>query len=290
MRKIISILLNIAIAAAACLLIWFLLDRSRSARLPEQVLGSARVERAKVGVSIPLSGINWSRSKKTLLIILKRDCQFCEKSIGFYKTLTDQISGRDDVKTVLIFPLTDADVESYLKSNKLDNLDLHKVNFTSTLIPFGIDSAPTLIVADEKGIISRIWVGQLSEAYERDVEKELGIVDNKPSNYAASDELIMDRIREDDLKLQINTGAHITIVDLRDRESYKNSHFPNARNIPGDEIRARALDELDTGNKIVIYSYKDSDTNSKNAYLSLKKDDFKNVAILNWSPPQSKSQ
>jgi hypothetical protein len=48
---------------------------------------SVNEEELKVGTSFVLPEVNWAANKRTLVLVLQKDCHFCKESSGFYKTL-----------------------------------------------------------------------------------------------------------------------------------------------------------------------------------------------------------
>lgn len=57
-----------------------------------------------------------------------------------------------------------------------------------------------------------------------------------------------------DLEQYLDEGRGICLVDIRDRDSYEQSHIRGAINIPGEELMGR-LGELSGGCLIVLYCY-----------------------------------
>ncbi|MDO4267594.1 MAG: rhodanese-like domain-containing protein [Eubacteriales bacterium] len=61
-------------------------------------------------------------------------------------------------------------------------------------------------------------------------------------------------ISADDLEQYLDEGRGMTLVDMRDEQSYRNGHIRGAVNIPEGELMAR-LDELPRHQLIVLYCY-----------------------------------
>ncbi|MGH9761770.1 MAG: rhodanese-like domain-containing protein, partial [Blastocatellia bacterium] len=61
------------------------------------------------------------------------------------------------------------------------------------------------------------------------------------------------RITPGELKSALDRGGHIVVVDVSDRQGYATMHIPGAKNIPVDELHARALQELPDQGKVVLY-------------------------------------
>lgn len=83
-----------------------------------------------------------------------------------------------------------------------------------------------------------------------------------------------------DLRRTIDAGEKVVVLDIRDREEFALEHIPTAKNIPADELEARALDELNKSDLIVTYCGCVNDNLSKLCYEDLKKDGFERLTIL----------
>jgi rhodanese-related sulfurtransferase len=83
------------------------------------------------------------------------------------------------------------------------------------------------------------------------------------------------------LKHLLDSGQGPVVVDLRNREEYANGHIPSAKNIPYDELEARALDELSPSDQIVLYCDCPSSGGwSRVGYEILTEQGFNKVSIL----------
>ena len=100
--------------------------------------------------------------------------------------------------------------------------------------------------------------------------KPLGMPDTRPT----TDWLVT----RPEFARRLKSGGQLLLVDLRDRSSYSQNHMPDAKNIPFDELDARAKNELATDETMVLYS--DDDAVADNAYTILSRQGFSNVLIL----------
>ena len=82
--------------------------------------------------------------------------------------------------------------------------------------------------------------------------------------------------------LLVANRDEITLIDIRERDEFRNEHIPSAINIPFDEVEVRAEDELSKSSHIVLYYFKCGEENmiSAIASSSLKNLGFKNVTVL----------
>jgi 3-mercaptopyruvate sulfurtransferase SseA len=112
------------------------------------------------------------------------------------------------------------------------------------LAAVGVFDTPTIILTDDSGTISKIWKGELARMDELNVINALGVetAQTVPDWY----------INEKDL-VKLVRKESVSIIDLREREIYKEGHLPKAINIPLDELPVRAVNELDLANTLALY-------------------------------------
>lgn len=202
-----------------------------------------------------IEGIAWAKSERTLLIAIRRGCEYCTKSARFYRRLVDGLKGRTDVRIAVIYPDEASRGEAYLREIGLTSIESRQ----ETLAPLGIQFVPTLALVDRDGIVGKVWVGELSPKKESEVMAALRLDDTRPVREWT--------ISESELKRRIADREAVIILDLRDRAAYRNGHLAGAKNIPWDEVYARAKNELPRNQTIVLYS--DDEIRADVAYSDL---------------------
>ncbi|MGH9850603.1 MAG: rhodanese-like domain-containing protein, partial [Blastocatellia bacterium] len=83
-----------------------------------------------------------------------------------------------------------------------------------------------------------------------------------------------------ELKLARNNISNMILLDIGDRKEFSAGHIPNAKNIPLDELDARALEELSDSKLIVIYSHDEGEWQSKIAAKIIASKGFNKTVIL----------
>lgn len=121
-----------------------------------------------LGKSIPISGIDWKKNKKTLVAYLSSNCRFCKESTPFYKRFLKEHSA-GEVKFMAVFPQPVEESKDYLKSSGIDIDDVYNAQFGS----IGVTGTPTLLLVDENGTVSDVWKGKLSGDKESEVMSKL---------------------------------------------------------------------------------------------------------------------
>src|SRR5713226_9594614 len=122
----------------------------------------------KAGDQLPgLHAYDWKAHDRTLVLALRNGCHFCEDSMPFYRRLakleqSNQIGG---VHLVAVFPDDPAVVRQVVETQQLTievlpGIELGQVKVQAT---------PTVMLVDEQGRVSKVWMGQLPAAEEAEV-------------------------------------------------------------------------------------------------------------------------
>jgi hypothetical protein len=122
-----------------------------------------------IGSTISLDGVDFSKSRKTLFVFLQQDCSACETSIPFYQNLGNTFVEPATVRLVALTPYKLSTAQKYLLDNGM------RVDEVKRWTPglFGVRVSPTLILADNKGVVTGAWVGVLSEGGQSEVLSKL---------------------------------------------------------------------------------------------------------------------
>ncbi len=100
---------------------------------------------------------------RTLLMVLRSDCRFCQQSMPFYRRLLERDS--QDVEIVVVAPPFDAGIEGYLAS---EGITPDSVMFVQRdTLP--VQGTPTLLLVDGDGMVTHAWIGLLDAEREADV-------------------------------------------------------------------------------------------------------------------------
>lgn len=224
---------------------------------------------------LAIKGVNWSKSEKTILLALKRDCRYCSESADLYRRLAEGLANRTDTKLIGLLPENETNGPVYFDELRLPIRDIHYVSLSS----LGIRDVPSLVTVDRNGRVTDIWVGKLSPRKELDLFKKLNLPNTRPTS-----DWLMD---EEKLRVRIASREPLVILDIRDRAAFAKRHKQEARNIPLDELTVRAVNELPIEQTVVISGNDESDTDL--AYTILDTQGFTNIMILSNTSRQSQS-
>jgi rhodanese-related sulfurtransferase len=263
-------LLNIAILVAAVVLSAFLVRKfffQPAQNTDYQIAANA---------TLRIKGIDWADSDRTVLLALGKECKYCSDSAEFYRRLAAGITSQTNTRLIALFSEKESEAEAYLKQLAVPIRELRYVSLSS----LGIKSVPTVAILDRNGVVIDMWVGKLSPLKEAALMSKLKLEDTGSPDVWS--------INEADLERKVANKELVVLLDIRERPAFALEHKNGARNIPLDELRFRAQNELTPDHTIVIYGSDPSETDL--AYSILDTQDFPNVFVLVQNATQATKQ
>jgi hypothetical protein len=113
-----------------------------------------------------IGDFDFNKYARTVVLVIRSDCQFCTRSMGFYRTLVERRNQK--APNVGIIVVTTDDVvtgRDYLAAYQLRPDGLFSVRREA--LP--ISGTPFIILADSGGKVLETWLGQLSKEKEANV-------------------------------------------------------------------------------------------------------------------------
>lgn len=230
-----------------------------------------------VGSRLAVPGVDWHGAERTLLIVIDEECPYSEQSVPFYWQLAELAAGRSDVRLLAVTETDEREGRRYLEANGV-RVEVARWLFRKS----GVFQTPNLILANRQGEVTNQWGGLLSSAGQAEVIRRL-----LGEAAAARAEALQSPVelqggvygiaaRE---LPQLMKEQRVTLVDLDEREKYAAEHIAGAKNIPTDELYVRALNELDKGATVVLY------TRNYNRFVlgnvqMLRRQGFESVRVL----------
>jgi len=164
--KRIELLANVAIITVALLLGGVLIKRFVfTSQTPNQ---SSR-EQTNIGDRVTLANVDWSKNNSSLLLVLSEGCKYCTDSGAFYRRLAKVRAEQNAIRMIAVLPQTVGDGQKYL--NSLD-VSVDEVR-QAPLNALGIRGTPTLLLVNNAGIVTDIWIGKLPPEKEDEVLNRL---------------------------------------------------------------------------------------------------------------------
>lgn len=108
--------------------------------------------------TVSLTGVEFDKSKKTLLLFLRHDCEVCLQSLPLYRKLVDTFRDPTNVQLVLITPKPPVEAVALFEKEGLSFRTV--LQGKSGLL--GVKLTPTLVLVDSTGSATGQWVGELS--------------------------------------------------------------------------------------------------------------------------------
>ncbi|HWQ03698.1 MAG TPA: hypothetical protein VNL38_04385 [Candidatus Nitrosotenuis sp.] len=151
----------------ATLLIGFFLGRTSLNYMPfGRAAGPQREVRTSltdpIGKRISLSGVDWGKHGRTLVIALQSGCRYCLESATFYQRLTKMRSRFGATRMVAVLPHSLENSSTFLMTLGLSVDEIHQ----GTLQEIGVQGTPTLLLVNSSGIVTEAWIGKLQPAAE----------------------------------------------------------------------------------------------------------------------------
>ena len=155
---------NVLIIVVAVLCLAVVAQRYFRPEQPPQPPTAPAFKTPAIGSTISSLDVDWTRNKKNVLLVLQEGCRYCTESADFYKTLVQQTKDKG-VSVTAVLPQ-----DSEVARKYLDKLQLSEINTQqSALNSLDVSATPTLIVADDKGQVEKVWVGKLPSEKQNEV-------------------------------------------------------------------------------------------------------------------------
>lgn len=196
-----------------------------------------------IGSKFALKDVDWAANGRTLVLALSKNCRFCLESAPLYQPLSQELRNRSDIHLLAIFPEPVTEAKIYLEQMGVFIDDVRQ----TSLVSLGFKGTPTMLLVDNTGHVTDYWFGKLTD-FQTAQFIERAHLEHLTAGSAHEQEKQID---DEEIQRLIRSGQRISIVDVRDRQSYSADHVPNSINIPSDELQVRAINELSRTDLIV---------------------------------------
>jgi hypothetical protein len=110
-----------------------------------------------------ISGVNWRKNGRTLVLAISTRCHFCKDSTAFYRKVQERAEPGLKVLAVLPQPLSEA--EQFLATERLHPDQVKQ----ATLGEIGVQGTPTMLLVNKAGIVIKKWVGRVRPEEEQEI-------------------------------------------------------------------------------------------------------------------------
>jgi len=160
MEKKLTIAANIAIIiVAVATIVMFVRNDMLARRSAQSTIDPAIL----IGKQFPLNQ-PWSSHKKTVVLALHVGCRFCTASAPFYQRLTGYANAHQ-VNVLALLPDPKEESNQYIQHLGLTISAVPQVSFQK----IDVRGTPTLFVVDSRGIVEKVWQGQLPDDEQKKV-------------------------------------------------------------------------------------------------------------------------
>jgi thioredoxin-related protein len=122
------------------------------------------------GKQLRLSGVNWQKTKHSLVVVASSHCHWCQASAPFYgKVSSIHAANRSAFQFFVISPDSRADSDAFIGEHGIAADQLISASPSS----FGVRAIPTVIVVDGNGRVVYAHTGLLSDG---DQKRLLGML------------------------------------------------------------------------------------------------------------------
>jgi hypothetical protein len=112
-------------------------------------------------------GVDWKRNRRTLVMAISTTCHYCKDSVPFYQKLG---ATGTDVKMIAVLPQPVAEGQQYLNGAGVHVDEVKQ----ATLNTLGVRGTPTLMLVNDSGVVTDVWIGKLQPDQEAQVLTALG--------------------------------------------------------------------------------------------------------------------
>lgn len=159
LRRHVELVANIAIIVVAVLLCVVLAKRFLFPPTP-----TPSEPGIVAGTPVAIPTVDWSKSDKTLVLALQKDCHFCTDSAPFYRTLVTAAAAKS-IRLLAVLPQEESVGREYLKGLNVQIGEVRQLPLNS----IHVRGTPTLILVNNSGTVIKSWVGKLPEQEEKEL-------------------------------------------------------------------------------------------------------------------------
>jgi hypothetical protein len=107
-------------------------------------------------------GVDWKKNRRTLVLAISTTCHFCTESAPFFRRLAEVTK---DLKTVAVLPQPVPEAQQYLSKVGVHVDEVRQVPLSTV----GVRATPTVLLVNDSGVVTDVWVGKLPPEQETQV-------------------------------------------------------------------------------------------------------------------------
>lgn len=124
-------------------------------------------EGVKAGDKLPrIDGWDWGAHDRTLVLVLRKGCHFCEDSMPFYQRLV--VKQKEDGSTSAIVAFFPDPADAAKEAVRSEGLEVKTLGGVP-LKELKVEGTPSLLLVNNTGTVLKAWMGVLSPKEELEV-------------------------------------------------------------------------------------------------------------------------
>ena len=167
-QRIAEFAANLAIIVAVIVGVTVWLRRpNRADPLPNaSITRSPETKYSTLGTQIAIPGVDWNAHKATLVVAISTACHYCVASTPFYREMTHSVHV---APIVVVMPQREQDARTFLREHDITPRSVVSANLAS----IQVSATPTLLLISSSGIVTKEWVGELTNIQRHEVIESL---------------------------------------------------------------------------------------------------------------------
>jgi len=166
-QRITEVAANLAIVLAIAIGVTVWLRRPNTAGpLQNASVRDSDSQYPTLGTRIVLPGIDWSGHKATLVVAISSACHYCVASSPFYSEMT---RSTHVAPIVVVMPQGKQDAQAFLREHAITPRSV----VSASLASIQVSGTPTLLLVSSSGMVTKAWVGELTNMQRHDVLESL---------------------------------------------------------------------------------------------------------------------
>lgn len=121
---------------------------------------------APTEMKVSLPDVDWAKNGRTLLLALSSTCHYCSESAPFYQRIIEQ---RGNTHIIAIFPELVSESKEYLRNLGVYVDEIKQIPLDS----LEVRGTPTLMLVNNAGLVTDVWIGKLPPSEETEVLNRL---------------------------------------------------------------------------------------------------------------------
>ena len=159
--RVIELTANAVIICALVLagVLWLRRAAGNSSQIVSQNTSAPRL-----GSTLVVPGVDWHRYRSNIVIALSATCPHCISDAAFYSDLT-RVTHHSQI--IVVMPQNDQGIAGFHKQHKINPSRTLSANLAS----IQVSATPAILQVSSDGVVTRTWVGQLTDKEKQSVFK-----------------------------------------------------------------------------------------------------------------------